>query len=56
MKRFQLRNLRKQLDNQFAEAYWQSMNAVDGAALCFVSLGGKRVIVQNGRRLELKGE
>lgn len=52
MTRLQLRQLRKVLDAQFAETYWAAMNAVEGAAMCFVSLAGKRVTVQNGRRLE----
>lgn len=52
MNRFQLRNLRKQLDNQFAEAYWQAMNAVEGSGMSFVSLARKRVTVQNGRRIQ----
>jgi hypothetical protein len=52
MNRFQLRKLRKQLDDQFSETYYKAMNAFEGEAMSFISLAGKRVTVQNGRRLE----
>lgn len=51
MNRLQLRKLRNILDGQFAETYYEAINAVEGSAMSFVALNGDRVTVQNGRRL-----
>jgi hypothetical protein len=56
MNRFQLRKLRKQLDDQFSETYYKAMNAFEGEAMSFISLAGTRVTVQNGRRVEQSKE
>lgn len=38
----------------FAEAYHDALNAKEDSGVCFIDLTGKRIAVQNGRRIVLQ--